>query len=275
MTNDETAFREIEQAIAEDQQLAFFRKFGPAVIGGAAAIVFGVGGWQFWQMRQAAAAQKAAAEFKTATETLTSAPEDGWVALEAFSAEAPRGYAVLADMRRAASLAGAGKREEALAVLRDVYAAGGTPKRLRELARLRAAALALADGRDAVLNDLGDLAQETSAMGHYAREMMGIAALEATDFESALSIFRNAADDVAAPEPLRQRAAELAALAAAAKSGVNLTGEARLEDLAKALDAAAGAAGQGAEAGLSPDPSLPPAEKTPGDASQPPSTKDQ
>ncbi|MEQ1929899.1 MAG: tetratricopeptide repeat protein [Parvularculaceae bacterium] len=242
MTNDETAFREVDQAVAEAEQLQFFRKYGAALIGAAAAFVVGVGGYQFWNGQKDAAASKAAAEFQTASETLQKAPEDGALALEAFSQEAPKGYALMADLKRASSLAGTGKREEALAVYRGIYGAADTPKRLRELARLRAATLSAADGRDAVLSDLGELVAETSALGFYARELQGVAALDARDFESALSVFNKMASDEAAPEPLRERAKEFASLASAGKAGVKLTAEAKIEDLVKALDEATVAA---------------------------------
>ena len=39
MTNDETAFREVDEAMAADRQNAFFRENGTAIIGGALAIV--------------------------------------------------------------------------------------------------------------------------------------------------------------------------------------------------------------------------------------------
>lgn len=241
MTNDETAFREVDEAVAEAQQLQFLRKYGALLMGGAVAAIAAVAGFQIWQGQQNAAAVKAATEFESATETLAKAPEDGRLALEAFSAEAPEGYALMADFRRASSMAGGGDRAGGLAVFRKIYADTAVPKRLRDLARLRAGLLAVNDGREAVVTDLGEVPSRADAMSYYAREILGLAALQAKDYESALAEFKKAKDDVAAPEPVRLRAAEFHALAAAGKAGVNLTGETRLEDLAKALDAAGGA----------------------------------
>jgi hypothetical protein len=48
-----------------------------------------------------------------------------------------------------------------------------------------------------------------------------------------------------APAPVRQRAEEFAALAAAAKAGVNITGEARVDDLMKALESEGGESHEG------------------------------
>lgn len=259
MTNEETALREVDQAIAEDRQKDLFKRYGALMIGGAALAVAAVAGYQVWRARAADQAQAAALEYKTATEVLAKTPEDGRVALAALSETAPKGYALIADFARAASLADSGDREGALAALRNIYDRGDAPKRLRELARLRAAALASADGRDAVLQVLGSLAEETTAMGYYARELSAAAALAAKDYETALSMFRKAADDVAAPQPVRERAKEFAALATAGKAGVNLTGEARVDDLAEALDALSPVAPEPAPAETPPPPEQPPA----------------
>lgn len=238
MTTEDAAIREVEQAIAEERQSEFLQRYAPMLIAAGSVVVLGVGGWQYYHHSQSSRAEKAAAEYQTATETLTTSPEDGRVALEAFSETAPAGYAAMSDLRRAASLADSGDRAGALALLRKLYD-GDAPKRLKQFARLRAAVIALPDGRDAVMSDLGSLTDEKGAFGFYARELANVAALQAKDYEAAYSGFKTASEDVAAPEPVRQRAAEYAALAASGKAGVNLTGEIKLEDLAKALGGAA------------------------------------
>ena len=234
MTNDETAFREVDEAMAADRQNAFFRENGTAIIGGALAIVAVVAGWQLWSAQKSATAEKASMEFATATEMLAKSAEDGRVALQAIAENGPDGYAALAELRAAASLA-ATDRSGALAIYRKVYASGSAPRRLRELARLRAAALAFPDGRDAVLADLGELPDGKSTFSYYASELAALAALQAKDYQGAESMFRRAAADPQTPGPIRQRAEEFAALASAGKAGVNLTGEARVDDLLEAL----------------------------------------
>lgn len=236
MTTEDAAIREVEQAIAEQEQTEFVKKYAMPLIGGATAIVLGVAGWQFYLGSEKSAAAKAAEEFKSAAEMLVNSPEEGRLALEAFSAEAPLGYAVMADFRRAASLGESGDRAAALTLLRKIYA-GKAPKRVKDFARLRSAILALPDGRDAVLADLGPMTGDKGSFGHYARELANVAALQAKDYEAAYSGFKAAAEDPSAPEPLRQRAAEFASLAAAARAGVDLVDETRIEDLTEALRA--------------------------------------
>jgi hypothetical protein len=236
VANEEGAFREVDQAVAEERQQQFLKKNGPLLLGCAAATLLAVGGWQIWTGQKAKAAGRAALEFSTATEILAKTPEDGIAALGAMAENAPAGYSVLADLRRAGALLNAGDRVGALAAYRDVYANSRAPKGMRDLARIKAAMISMADGREAVLADLGDLADRDSSFAAFARELAAVAAFEAKDYENALALFQRAANDPKTPEQIRVRAEEMAALAAAGKSGVNLTGEARLEDLEHALD---------------------------------------
>jgi len=104
---------------------------------------------------------------------------------------------------------------------------------------LRAALLSLNDGRDAVMSDLGDLAEGDGPYGYHAREILGLASLNEKDFESATATFNALSVDLAAPLGVRERAKEFAALAAEAKAGVNIFGEATLEDVLKTVGAPA------------------------------------
>lgn len=250
MANEDSAFREVDQELAEERQAAMFRKYGPAVIGGAAAVVIGVGAWQMWTARQEAVAKENALEFQSAVETLADNESAGREALAAIVEDSEGGYGVLARFERAASFARAGERDAAVAAFRRIYDDGAAPKNLRDLARLRAAYLSLSEGRDAALAHLGDLAESGGALSHHANEVAGLAALEAEDFETALATFRRLSAEVAAPQPVRTRAEEFAALAAAAKAGVNISGAVRLEDVLGAVgDRAAEGTAEDAAAG--------------------------
>lgn len=241
MANEDSVLKEVDQELAEERQWAMFRKYGPAAITGAAALVIGVAGWQFWNARQQSLAEDQAIQFESAVDTMVEDEVAGREAMDVIAQDGAGGYSVLARFHRASSFARAGERDAALAAFRRVYEDGAAPERLRDLARLRAAYLALSEGRDAVLEHLGDLANAESAFSHHANEVAGLAALEAGDYETALSTFRQLTLDVGTPEPVRERAEEFAALAAAAKSGVNITGAARLEDVLEAVgESAAG-----------------------------------
>jgi len=230
VANDESVLREVDQELAEEQQWVQFRRHGPFIIGAAAALVAGVAGWQAWSHYKTGAAEESALEYRNAVELLGEDEEAGRAAL-ASVAEQSGGYGALAALQRAGSYASSGERLRALEIYRGV-ASGSAPKRVRELAQLRAGYLALADGRDAVIAELGALPEAENRYGYYAKEIMGLAALGAEDYETN---FRQLSIDIDAPQGVRDRAEEFAALAAAARAGVNITGEARVEDLLKTV----------------------------------------
>lgn len=259
MANDESVLREVDQELAEERQWALFRKQGPILIGAGVAMVVGVAAWQGWTHVKRSAAETNAVAYSEALDLLAEDEVAGRAALENV-AEDKTGYGALAALQRAGSYAAGGERLKALEIYRDV-ANGGAPKRVRELAQIRAGYLALADGRDAVIDVLGDLPEAEGRFGYYAREIMGLAALEAEDYEAALSSFRQLSIDVGAPEGVRNRAEEFAALAEAAKAGVNITGEARVEDLLDAVGEETGLADEGESA----DSQTAPADETPPD----------
>lgn len=217
MTNDETILREVDQALAEDRQARTFKQNLPAIVAGAAIVVAGVGGWQWWTAQRAAAAKEASFDYAEALKA--PGEEKTAAALETLSGESG-GYSALARMQLAGAAAEKGEREKALALYREVYQGSAGSKRLKDVARLRAAYLALADGREAVLEDAGPLETDETALGFYAREAIALAALDVGDYQRAEEMFRTAASSPQAPEPIRLRAEEFAALAGAGKAGV-------------------------------------------------------
>ena len=235
MANEDSVLREVDQELAEDRQWSMFRKYGPAVIGAASALVIGVGAWQFYNAAKDRAAAAQAASFSEAVDTLVENPAAGREALSAISEDGAGGYAVLAQFRRAASLASEGDNAAAVAAFKDLYSDNGAPKALRNLARLRAAYLSLDEGRDAALSHLGPLSESDGPYRLHADEIAAVAALRAEDYETALSLFNKIAASPNAPITLSTRAEEYAALAVAGKGGVNLTGEIRLDDIVGAV----------------------------------------
>jgi len=230
---DSVILKEVDQALEEDRTSEFFRKNGALLIGAAVLIVGGVAGWQYYGHMRTQTAERQALEFRNAVELHVENREAGRAALEAV-AEESGGYGALAGLRRAASFSASGERLKALEIYRSI-ASGDAPRRIRELAQIRAAYLSLADGRDAVMGDLGDLAEQDGAYSYYAKEILGVASLSEKDYESAAATFEALSLDLASPEGVRDRAEEFAALAAVGKAGVNITGETQLEDLLKVV----------------------------------------
>ena len=235
MSNDESVLREVDQELAEDRQWAVFRQYGPYIIGGAVAIVLGVAGFQVWNGMRDNAAKEQSLALRNALELMEEDASGARDDLAAISEETGTGVGVLAQFYRAASFARDRDREAAIEVYTDVYRTGSAPKRLKSLARLRAAHLALADGRDAVLPHLGDLETSVGPFGFYAKETAGLAAIVEEDYQTAIAIFdelNNAAD---APGGISVRAREFAAHARTGKSGINITRILNVDNIATAI----------------------------------------
>ena len=236
MANDESVLREVDQDLEEERQWARFRKYGPAAIAGAILLVAGVAGWQIFNAQRDAAAKEQSLELRNALELMADNPVSGREDLAVIAETSNTGVGILAQFHRAASFARNGERLSAIEAYRDIYNKSASPKRLKTLARLRAAYLSIADGRDAVFSDLGDLEQSPDTFGYYAKEISGIAAIQEKDFETAIAIFEGLANDIAAPEAISQRAKEFKAHAETGKAGVNISGDLQVDDLLGAIE---------------------------------------
>jgi hypothetical protein len=220
--SDDFLLKEVDETLAAEQGASWFRQYAPVLIGGSALIIAGVGGYQLWRASAEKASADASSAFQAAAKAAEESPDAGREALRKIIDERPAGYALLARMRLAALLAAEKDLPGALVHYRAVYASSTASKRLKDLARIKAASIAFAEGRDAVSKDLGPLVDDPSALGHYARELTALAALGAGDYQTAEEMFRKSAADAKAPEGVRLRAPEFAALAGAAKSGVKI-----------------------------------------------------
>lgn len=246
MTNsDDLLLKEVDETLAAEQGASWMRRHGPAIFGASALLVAAVGGYQIWRSLADRASAEASAEFQNAARTAETSPDEARTALQKIIDDSPSGYSLLARMRLASLLAADGDLPGAQAQYRTIYGSNAASKRLKDLARLKSANIAFSDGRDAVAKELGALVDDQSALGHYARELAALAALGAGDYQTAEDMFRKAASTADAPEGVRLRAPEFAALASAAKSGVKIDAlkEARKSDVDLHVDQL-GAAGE-------------------------------
>ena len=222
MANDEGLFREVDQNLAEDKLWSDLRRNGPYLLGAAVAVVLAVGGSQIYTNQKTSASEDAAREFRTTMELFQEDETDGREALGLFVEKAPGGYRTIGNLQVAASYAASGDTPRALEIYRATYRDAADP-RLGDLARLRAAYLSLRNSRDEVLTDIGDLADETTAFGFHAKELVALAALKAGDYQAAEASFQELSRSLEAPATIRDRAEEFRALASSGKAGVEIT----------------------------------------------------
>lgn len=199
-------FREIDEEVRRDKAAAVWSKYGNLFIALAVAAVLAVAGWQYWQHREAEAAQAVGARLEAALK----ASRDGSGAetetiLKDIAASAPSGYRQIARFRLAAETA---KRDaaEAVTAFETLANDASLDPLYRDLARLRAGMLRIdTDSYAQAKATLEPLATPQGVWRHSAREMLGIAALKANQFEDAGRWFDAVLTDPQVPQVLRQR----------------------------------------------------------------------
>jgi hypothetical protein len=199
-------FREIDEEVRRDKAAAIWKKYGNVFVAIAVIAVLGVAGWQYWQHRQTQASQAVGARLEAALKS----SRDGSGAetetiLKEIAATAPAGYRQIARFRLAAETA---KRDaaEGAAAFQALADDASLDPLYRDLARLRAGMLRIDLSPYAeVRSTLEPLATPQGVWRHSAREMLGIAALKANNFDDAGRWFDAVVTDPQAPQVLRQR----------------------------------------------------------------------
>jgi hypothetical protein len=211
-------FREVDEEVRRDQAAEFWKKYQNYIIGAVAVLLLATGGWRFYEWRRLQAAEAAGAQFENALGLVRDGKSgEADVAFAKMAADAPAGYAILARMSAAATLAksdpaGAISAYDALA---EDLALGPL---FREAARLRAAMLRLDNGQaDAAKKALEGLAAPTGPFRNTARELLGAAALSAGDFDGAGRWLDMIAADPQAPQDARRNAELMLALVRSGK----------------------------------------------------------
>lgn len=229
MSND-TIFREVDEELRSDRMRALWRRFGPYVIGAAAAVVLLVAaneGWKWWQESNAA---RSSEQFYVALELAEAGDvAAATAALDEVEAQGSGGYPTLARFREAAILARQGNDTEAIAAY-DALATAETNSQLRDLALVLAAYLLADTGdADAVRQRVGGIAVEGHAMRNAAREALGLAQYRGGDDNAALATFESILEDPVVSQELRNRVEiYVAQLVARGAAGAAATADADL-----------------------------------------------
>lgn len=213
--------REVEEEYRRDKAIEAWRKYQNWIIGAAILIVVAAGGWRFYEYQRRQAAEAAGARFEAAVQLVRE--NKGKEAEQAFlqiAQSGPKGYAVLARFRAAAEIAGRDPAE-AVKVYEALAGDAAVNPVLQNVARLRAAMLRVDEADQAEMRQrVEGLAAPTSAFRHSARELLGLSALRAGDYEAAGRWFDMIVADPQAPQGLRERAGTMLGLVAAGAPNV-------------------------------------------------------
>lgn len=208
--------REVEEEYRRDKAIEAWKRYQNWIIALAILIIVAAGGWRFYQSQQKAAAEAAGSRFESAVQLAREGKaQDAEQAFLEIARTGPRGYAVLSRFRAAAEIAER-NRAEAVTIYDALATDPGVPAVMQNVARLRSAFLLVDTADDAEMKKrIEPLAAPASAFRHSARELLGLAALKAGDYEAAGRWFDMIVADPQAPQSLRERASTLLGLVAA------------------------------------------------------------
>jgi len=207
-------FNEIDEELRQEKLKKFWDRWGVAILAAAVAIVFAVAGWRVWDHYRQKAAEAQGDAFLAATRLAESGDAAGAEAAFLKLAEtASGGYPVLAGMRAAGARAAAGETAPAIAAFDGLAARPGVPPKIAEMARIRAAYLALdVEDRAAVEARATPLSAAGAPWRAEAREVLALAAWKAGDVAATSARLAEIEADPETPRDLLERIGVLSAL---------------------------------------------------------------
>lgn len=202
-------FQEVEEDVRRERYEKIWKQYGNYIIAVAAVLVAAVAGYQAWQRYDLTNRQQISDRFGQATQAaqtgnLPKAEND----FSALTKDAPTGYATLAKFQLAGAYLAQGKRDPAIALLRELVASSDPI--ISSTARLRLAwALADASPKPEIVTLLEPLTAADNPWRFAAQEVLAYVDLKGGAREAALAEYQKLSQDTAAPANLRQRASGL------------------------------------------------------------------
>ena len=208
----ETFLREVDEELRKEQLGNFVTRYGWGLVAAAILFLGAIGGWLWWQAREAEAA---GAKGEALIEALASMEAGNRAAAAPKIADLAQsdveGYRAAALFTRANSETAAGNNPAAIATLRTIAADESLDRIYREAALVRQTALEFDTLQpQAVVQRLRPLARPGSAWLGSAGEMVGIAYLKMRRPDLAGPIFGQIGRDERVPDSIRNRATQMA-----------------------------------------------------------------
>lgn len=206
-------FDEVDEELRADRAQQWLKKYGSLLIAAGVLVVLGVAGMQGWNWWQARKAGQAAEAYLAATASAIAQGADPKAAADGFAAlvpAAPEGYRELARLRAAALRQQAGDTAGALALWDEAAKDSRAETLYRELATLLWGLHALGTVDPAQIEArLAPLASPANPWHASAQEVRALAALQRGDAAAARQGLEALANDVTAPQGVRERAGRL------------------------------------------------------------------
>lgn len=206
-------FQEIDEELRRENFAKLWQRYGVYLIGLAVIIVVAVGAVAGWRAYQLRLHQVEGERYSLALDLARQGKDkDATDVFAELGRQAHGGHATLARLEEAALKAKNGDVNGAVALYDALAADGAADPAYRDLAKLLAAQYELKDGDPkAVIARVAPLTSATSPWHPTALELMALAQLKAGNKTEARAVYQRIADDLAAPQGLRARAAEMAA----------------------------------------------------------------
>ena len=210
-------FNEIDEELRQEKLRKLWDRYGVLVLAAAVAVVLAVAGWRAYDHWRSKQAEVQGDAFVAAARLAGSGDLAGAeAAFTALAGTSSGSYPSLAGLRAAALKAEAGDKAGAVAAYDALAARASTTPLLGEVARIRAAQLAVdLEDRAALEVRVGPLAAATRPFRSEAREILALVAWKAGDFDTARKWLEAIETDPETPRDLLDRTAMLTALISA------------------------------------------------------------
>lgn len=206
-------FREIDEELRRDNLLKIWQRYNRYIIGAVVLALLVAGGIVAWRSHQLSLRQAQSVRYEAALSLLREGKDAEAAKIFASVADEGGGYGQLALFEAADLAAKAGDKKSAIADYDKIAASSNIDPELRDAATLLSVMNGFADSDpQAVIDRLKPLTESGNAWRASALELTAAAKLKAGDKAAALDIYKKLADDLAAPEGMRARAAEMAAV---------------------------------------------------------------
>jgi hypothetical protein len=205
-------FREIDEELRRDNLLKLWSRYGRYVVGLAVLVLLVAGSIVAWRDHQLSERRAQSTRYASALSLAREGKDAEAAKVFAAIAKETGGYAALAAFEEAELQARSGDRQGAAAAYDRIAAASGLDPVFRELAVLLSVMHGVPEADPhATIDRLAPMTAAGDPWRPTALELTAIARLQSGDKSGALDLYKSLADDLAAPQGLRARAAEMAA----------------------------------------------------------------
>lgn len=204
----EEFIREVDEDLRHQQLTGLWKKYGSYVIAFLVGIVLFVAGNVTLRNYNESQYAKVADQYEKVEKSVTANDfDEALKALEAVSDTSVSGYKMLASFKEAEIELEKGDKEKAVAALDRLVNAAGVDKVYRDMARLKAAMIAL-DGAsyDEMKTRLAPLTIEGNNWKYMAKELLAMSALASGNAQEAKSLLTEMEQDLEAPDDVKIRA---------------------------------------------------------------------